>query len=256
MIDTLIITVIIIFFTISIWLYDSSKRINAELDINTSLTPIPSIESNYRPLTKLTKLIELMTEIIPGVISLYKTRSELEPSGWEWQDTPRIMKFYGMAQIPQRVYQGDSFNIILTLIPSTRYPVRIEKSVEQTRKGDKVNLNLMIPTKGVDFLEVEIMAAGFSIDGEKKQKQPLIANELKFQWNCFFEKSGIHTFSFIFKTVDSSGETNQFGLIEQSIRVAQVDHLTQRQVWLLATSAGILSGVLTLAELLKKLVIW
>lgn len=277
--DVLIISTIVILLIISIWLYLSLEKVKTNLDIDTSLSPQTSIESFLiPPITKRQILAARIQKMLSwfSMLADYQHSREsplpmysppsmsIEPhvsgcdadGGFGFEAPPRIVKYHGLAQIPLKVYQGDSYNITLTLRPSIRNPVRNETPIKIYRQNDKVNITLTVSSKEKEYLEIEMMAAGFSVDGEKKQRQLLAINTLRYQWNCFFEKSGLHSFAFIFRVVASSGDTLQIGRVEQTIKVAQIDHLTQRQVWILASSAGVLSGVLTLAEILRNLGIW
>jgi hypothetical protein len=265
MFDTSIILLIIILLIVSSWLFLSIEKVETDLTVTTSLIPEIFIESYLKPPKKRHELLlnwiqslfirlrNLFVHNKKGTI--YSPIAVLEMAlGWE--ALPTTVRYVGSSQIPLKVYQGNSHNITLNLYPSTRQFLDNNISVKAQRQGDRVNLTLTTSSKENEFLEIEIIAAGFSVDGDKKQKQLLTADSLKYQWNCFFEKSGTHAFAFVFRVVNTSNVSLQIGRVEQTIKVAQIDHLTQRQVWILATSAGILSGILTLAEILKNLGLW
>lgn len=172
---------------------------------------------------------------------------------------PRIVGYNGVAHIPIRVYEGDSYNITVDLHPCISIPSESVSSIRFQRMKDKddisLNLNVLRHSDQHEFLELEMLAAGFTVEGDKKQKQVLTADSLRYQWNCFFENSGNHTFAVVFRVISGS-DISEIGRVEQSIRVVKIDHLTQRQVWVLARVAGILSGGLAILEVMRKLGFW
>ena len=172
---------------------------------------------------------------------------------------PRIIRYNGWAHIPLKVYEGDSYNITIDLRPSVRRTSESVSSIRFQRMKDRddvsLNLNILRHSGQQEFLELEILAAGFTVGGDKKQKQILTADSLRYQWNCFFENSGCHTFAVAFRVISGS-DILEIGRVEQSIRVVKIDHLTQRQVWVLATVAGIVSGGLAILEVMRTLGFW
>lgn len=181
-------------------------------------------------------------------------------SRYELIDVPsRVIRYNGKAHIPLKVYEGDSYNISVDLHSSIREPLRNAPPMRfQRMKGDDditINLNISRHNNQQEFLELEILAAGFVVEGDKKQKQALSKDTLRYQWNCFFENSGRHTFAIAFRVINDS-DILEIGCIEQSVRVVKIDHLTQRQVWTWATIAGIISGGLAILEVLRTLGFW
>ncbi len=170
----------------------------------------------------------------------------------------RQFGFYGRAQLPKRVYEGDSQNILIELKPALWTSPSNERifKVENVKTGKSLQIefaqqNISEP----QYIEVEFLCAGISVDGEKKQRQPLKSNSLPFRWNCHFQNSGHYSTTFIIRLVNSSSAT-EIGIVEHSIKVVKFLGLTQRQVWILATIAGILSGSLAIMETLRQLGIW
>lgn len=172
---------------------------------------------------------------------------------------PRIVRYDGWARIPMKVYEGDSYNITIDLRPSkrgtsaNRISVRFRKA--EDRNDISVDLKVLQHSGRQEYLELEILAAGFAIEGDRKQRQALDAASLYYQWNCFFENSGCHTFALAFRVISDSS-VQEIGHVEQSVKVVKIDHLTQRQVWVLATAAGIISGSLAILEVVKALGLW
>jgi hypothetical protein len=174
-------------------------------------------------------------------------------------DVPTELRYKGLAHIPLKAYAGDSFNITVDLSPlpgSSEHLSLIESKRLKDKDEVLLDLNISSPSIGrQEFLELELLAAGFGLEGDKKQRQRLTASRLCYQWNCFFENSGVHDFAIVFRVV-SDADIEEVGRLEQSVKVVKIDHLTQRQVWILATIAGIVSGALAILEVAKGLGFW
>lgn len=166
--------------------------------------------------------------------------------------------FYGKAQLPKRVYEGDSQNISIELKPALWTSPWNERTfkIENEKTGKSLQIEFAQQKASEhQYIEVEFLCAGINVDGEKKQRQPLKSSSLPFRWNCHFPNSGHYSTTFIMRLVNSSSAT-EIGAIEHSIKVVKFLGLTQRQVWILATIAGILSGSLAIMETLRQLGIW
>lgn len=169
----------------------------------------------------------------------------------------RRVEYVGEATLPMKVYVGDSHSISINLKPifgilqTGAEPLRIQ----DTESGKLVAVQILRDGSLQQFLEIELLAAGLEVGGEKKQRQTLTSETLSYRWNCYFPNSGNHTLSLILRLVSPSG-TIELGAIQHSIKVVKLDHLTQRQVWLIASLAGIVSGGLAIAEVLHQLGAW
>ena len=145
MIDILIIPTIIALLAVSIWLYRSLEKVNTGLDINTSLSPETSIHSFLNPpitarqllvkkiqkyiLPKYTLQTSPIRQYTPPAISVEPSISGCDGGDDDsfFESLPRVVRYNGLAQIPLKVYQGDSCTITLNLSPSIRNPNRNEK---------------------------------------------------------------------------------------------------------------------------------
>jgi len=273
MLDLIILSAILGLVATAIWLYLSTEKIEAKVDVNASALPWVSFHTYLIPVPTKSKLLyrrikELSISAIRSVLRLFRRllhykRRLYEPSVLKLNGCigapPRIVRYHGVAHIPIRVYEGDSYNITVDLRPSIREPLEGVSSIRFQRMKDDddvyLNLNVLRHSGQQEFLELEMLAAGFTVEGDKKQKQVLTADSLRYQWNCFFENSGNHTFAIVFRIISGS-DISEIGRVEQSIRVVKIDHLTQRQVWVLASVAGILSGGLAILEVTRKLGFW
>lgn len=177
--------------------------------------------------------------------------------GISWCHAPRPLTYRGNATLPKRVYVGDSKNVTvnfnLAFSPtSLRHYASTSADTEIARE---LLVHVGLPRDEDDSIEIEFLAAGVQVQGDLKQKQRLTSSSLNYQWNCYFPNSGNHNVALILRVLRSSREV-QLGRIEHKIKVVRIDHLTQRQVWIFATAAAVVSGILALAEGLRRLGVW
>ncbi len=168
-----------------------------------------------------------------------------------------MIHYGGAGHFPEKVYQGDSKNIAIKLESTLLLPEGEEQplQVRDVRGGKSIILHINRKDGIEQYLEIELIAAGFVVDGEKKQKQRLISNSLQYQWNCYFPHSGNHAVMVIFRLIAPPDEL-LVGSFEHTIMVAKLDHMTQQQLWILTTIAGVVTGMLAIAEALRRLGFW
>ncbi|RPJ79751.1 MAG: hypothetical protein EHM20_00420, partial [Alphaproteobacteria bacterium] len=99
-----------------------------------------------------------------------------EASAWEF---PR--KFSGVAKFPKKVYEGDSVNISVELIQELA-KLRDDNletfHTKKTQEGLSISLNITTENSDAEFLELELIAAGFVVSGERNQRQCLSSSNL------------------------------------------------------------------------------
>ena len=164
----------------------------------------------------------------------------------------KIIEYTGEAILPKKVYLNDSHNISINLKPiSETFPtLHSEKplSIQDIKSGKSIILQIQRDSTLEQFLEIQLLAAGLIVDGDKIQRQSLTLPTLSYNWNCYSPNSGDHVINLIIRVV-SQPYTIELGTIQHSIKVAQLDHLTQRQVqW-----TGIITGGLGISVLLQQL---
>jgi hypothetical protein len=77
-------------------------------------------------------------------------------------------------------------------------------NIQDTKDGHLINLKVP-PGNNLDqFLEAELLAAGLTAAGERKQRSALTLGKLSYRWNCYFPNSGHHTIALVFRLVCSS----------------------------------------------------
>lgn len=276
MMDYVLVGATIAFVGISLWLWNIGKHQAGKLGIHASLSFLSPDEFVLFKLLRVLKRSEFGEPHDAAFAD--EARSSEAPDGfhespdaavWDKDIVAAVLKEYhwpeprfkyqGSGHFPRKVYEGDSKSITVELRPhltvcdeTDREPVHIQK----TKDGLSITLQIALPATDDhsvgESLEFELIAAGFSVAGDKKQRQALTSNRLHYQWNCYFPNSGNHTFALVARVVCCQ-DTSEIGRIEHTIKVAKLDHMTQRQVWVWAAFAGAVSGILGIIEILRKL---
>jgi hypothetical protein len=154
---------------------------------------------------------------------------------------PMPVDYAGGITMPKKVFVGDSHTISFVLEQINRPYHEWNESliVEDTDSGKWVRLRVPIQPGKANSLEVELLAAGVSLDREGRQEQQLLASrKLVYHWNCHFPNSGNLTLAFRLIARGPSVE-NDFGVINHAIKVVKFNHMTQRQLWVLVPFLGI-----------------
>ncbi len=183
--------------------------------------------------------------------------ADLELKTFKKYKEEETVRYVGQAMLPKKVYEEDSHNITVNLKPSFNMPSKDHNKfcVRDNKSGKSFVIQIVKNSRLKQFIEIELLAAGFEIDGEKKQQQSFSMKTLSYCWNCYFPNSGNHTLSLIIRLLSPS-KAIEVGAIQHSIKVAKLDNLTKRQVWLIASLAGLVSGGLTIAEVFRRLGLW
>ncbi len=276
---------------VAVWLWRLSKAQMTDLSLETLLVPRQEVTTSPIPKPSVISVlyravIDWLSTILPFVVlvglvsgvvgSIYllikghiwavlilllvplllRRRWKCEEQ-YERCEPCRRVEYVGEAALPMKVYVGDSHSISINLKPTFGIPQTGAEPlrIQDTKSGKLVTVQILRDGSLQQFLEIELLAAGLEVGGEKKQRQTLTSQTLSYRWNCYFPNSGNHTLSLILRLVSPSG-TIELGAIQHSIKVVKLDHLTQRQVWLIASLAGIVSGGLAIAEVLHQLGAW
>lgn len=167
---------------------------------------------------------------------------------------PRTPRYTAQLVYPKKGYFQDAGIISLTFtrdwlsLPGFgELPMPI--SVRDTKTGKLVMLLLKPEDMNQTELEVEIQAAGITIEGEKQQRQPANSTHLQYHWTCHFPNSGNLKLRLIPRLCHPSGQRT-LQPIDCSIKVVQFDHLTQRQLRLVSAFCGIIALIGTIFTLI------
>ncbi len=174
-----------------------------------------------------------------------------------YKGMPIPTDYTGKATLPKKAYQGDSQTISLVL--EQKYDPSLESdaslTIEDTPEGKRFHLPVPLQAGHVQYLEAELLAAGITIDGERKQQQLLASEKLCFQWSCFFINSGKQALS-IKLTAKSPTSELHLGTIEQIVTIHKFDHMTQRTVSIISSvgsGIGFLAVVVSIVTGIAKL---
>ena len=288
MVDFILIALFITFLVFTFLLRNIARSEEGQIRIGASLSPEPNVSAVPIPTPSQLKLlieipaavvisiiivvisiiIVVISIIIVVILAIVRVLSafrpmllhgDLKPQKRETRHSLRTplpgytggCRYDGNGRFPKKVYEGDSRNVTISLRPSFYLPKRDGEPliVHDTREGKSITLQFLRGTGDKEYLEIELLTAGFSTEGEKKQRRLLNSNALEYQWNCYFPNSGNHALGLAIRLISPPNEL-QIGFIEHSVRVAKLDHLTKRQVWILASLTGIITGGLAIAETL------
>jgi hypothetical protein len=164
-----------------------------------------------------------------------------------------VIRYAGEATLPAKVYEGDSREVSLSLIPSAfLLPDEHDEGALAGQGKVRLALDVPLPEYGGGYLETELLAAAVKVDGDKKQRQPLTRGALVYRWSCFFDNSGRHALTLVFR-VGTPARSKEIATFRHEVLVAKLDHMTKRQVWLISVAAGLVTFVSTVLTILDKL---
>lgn len=161
------------------------------------------------------------------------------------------------VNFPSRLYEGDS---CMTEVHLTGWSdlaprgERVRALFFIDEYGNKQPLGMDIETDfNPKYLAIELLAAGFDIEGAKKQKQEISFAPMNYRWNIRPLNSGNYEVGLIFRTENASGRTRELGVVTHNVSVVKIDHLTSRHLWVLTRIFGLLTGTLGVLEVLNRL---
>jgi hypothetical protein len=132
---------------------------------------------------------------------------------------------------------------------------RIELENYAVLKLTRQKLGEKISASRVKYLAIELIAPGFDVHGEKKQRK-LLQRSLSspYTWGVAAKTSGNHEIALVFSAEDESGEEiAQIGRIVHKIRVASILRLTHRQARVLMGILGVITTALMILQALQEL---
>jgi hypothetical protein len=171
---------------------------------------------------------------------------------------PRMARYSGMANLPKKVYEGDSQNITLILnqkgfVPGLHPEVsHVQEITENKQTEQQITLDIQEKDSSEQFLEVRLLAAAFPTKGEEKQRQSLARERLEYRWNCYFQTAGQHELALELKVIHLSDERS-LGAIEQHISVVKLDHMTRFHVQAAAVLIGTMGFVSTVVMIISNI---
>ncbi|MFN8398761.1 MAG: hypothetical protein U0X74_02005 [Anaerolineales bacterium] len=257
----IIVLIIIISITSSLWIL--KKSIESEFDV------FAIIPENFSEKDIPLDLWETDTSRRASILSDPKSKYSIK-FGLEQQL---------ISQLPKKIYVNESAMIVIHPIlrawenDESLLVVDIETRLE-TKKVDSIlnksdyQTNLLnyalleltrkkmrkSSTKEHKYLVLELLASGFQIAGNVKQKQELSIPNLTYQWNISTENSGIHEIAIGLSLEDELGKQGTtIGTLTHKIKVVSVGPMTHRQVNIFLTLSGVITTILAILQALRTL---
>lgn len=185
-----------------------------------------------------------------------KLRTEVKPMKNFLKKTVKktFSSYSGEILIPQKIYKDDSCNVSINLKKSLE-PGEEENTSQQSEESVIDFGEIQLATELEYFLEAEIGASGFKVEGDKKQRDRLAVDEknLLYQWNCHFSTSGNHEFNLLLRIADSSqvviAKSKAF-----HVKVIQAFGLTQAQISVFQSLSAIATLIIAIVALIKSFI--
>ena len=166
------------------------------------------------------------------------------------------------VEMPSKVYAGDSHKLSVVIEHDLKMSLAAPGidviqclEIQDSEGARTFELGLVSTAGSEDRLEVEVLAAGLEVAGDRRQQQSVRAERLLFNWNCYFPNSGRLVVSLALRTTKDDSSVD-LGTVDYHVRVTKLDGLTQRQVWMIARFLGVVAGALAAAEILHELGAW
>ncbi len=160
-------------------------------------------------------------------------------------------------EIPTKMYEGDSDIVVL----------RLAEWIAFASNGKAKTLFFIDahskrqPLKGIEipsafspkFIEVELLAPGFGVEGEKRQKNDIFIAPMTYQWGICPLRPGNYEIGLVFRFEDTSGRVGELGVITHKMNVVKIFGLSGRQIGGLTGVSQIITWILAIILALNKL---
>ncbi len=157
--------------------------------------------------------------------------------------------------IPTKMYEGDSNIILLHL---AEHDALVSNGTPKAmffvdKQGIRQPSGIEIPSGfSPKSIEIELLAVGFDVEGEKRQKHELFGAMI-YQWNISPTRSKDLEIGLVFRAEDAFGRIEPLGVITHKINVVKILGLTGRQIGTLTNVFGAFGGVLGIIVTLNQL---
>lgn len=185
---------------------------------------------------------------------------------------------HSISKLPTQVYEGESELIVLhprlnatedndsLLIVNLATTAGDEKNIKslQNSRTELENyavlklahkkMNIRQNKKGARYLAIKLIASGFDVAGELRQRQELENTNMIYTWGLTAKSSGNHKLALALYIENGTGEElAQIGTIFHQIKVVSIMNLTQRQVRVVAGVVGFITTILAILQTLHQL---
>ena len=158
------------------------------------------------------------------------------------------VKLLGSMKLPTRVYVNSSCIVELSLYPEHTGHEHAEPRFSLEQRGDET---VIVSVWNEEWRDLEIRLVGIGIDIVPIDSEVQSGSAMHFSWGCTFRHSGIQTLALRTRVRFHMG-WNSYGL-NHTVRVVQLDHLTTRQIRILAGVLGFISTAIGVAVGLDSL---
>jgi hypothetical protein len=159
-------------------------------------------------------------------------------------------------EIPTKMYEGDSDIIVLRL---AEWGVFTSNGKAKTlffidAYSKRQPLGMEIPSVFFPkFLEVELLAPGFDVEGEKRQKNEIFMEPMTYQWGICPSRPGNYEIGLVFRFEETSGRVGELGVITHKMNVVKIFGLNGRQIGGLVSVSQIVTWILAIILALNTL---
>ena len=160
----------------------------------------------------------------------------------------------GSVVLPKRVYENDSLDVRMKLDISFATDSTVLVTSEHDQSSRAVLRILIEDVDRPKTISAELIATGFEVKAEGRRIERLRLTQYEFAWNCKFITSGYHQYVFRVVIEDKASGDSEFNVqqvikLVRGVKVVKLDHLTSRQVWVLATACAVFSVVVSIVKL-------
>lgn len=254
----------IILFCIAVWLgwnLKSSKQIRS---LYASLVPSPSLGLTMEKIsawgptpTPKENILSLPLDTLfleEGILSPNELRGPLPGTPFE-----KEVVFTGKIKLPSKVYEDDTYIVKINMTPNLQMERRRRTFFRFNYEPKSGAISLKVNAEGMRQsmkLEISLVGVGCEVKALQPEVQELRSECLTYSWGCSFPSSGHKMLIVKLQAYLKSGEklSDSSFQIDHRVKVVRVDHLTKRQVWLLAWLTGGASFIMATVTSLDKIV--
>jgi hypothetical protein len=155
----------------------------------------------------------------------------------------------GSINLPTRAYVGDTYIVNLELLPEFigGYTPTPKMEIKHDESG---TVSITLGWESMDrWLHIRLIGVGIKITPLDSETQNLFQGVCSYSWGCSFVSSGLHTIA-LRCTLSSSYNSGSLSCskagLNHSIKVVQFDHLTSRQIKVIAGFTAAISTLLSI----------
>ena len=165
-------------------------------------------------------------------------------------------KMAAVFGIPTRLYEDGSCVVVCSLVGWEIVDGKSGRLMVTDKEGNQYVLIDSVMISEPEWLEVELLAPGFEVDGERRQRQEVSANIMYYRWGIRPKRAGIYQLCFSFRVGDEGGRVVDLGDVRYTVKVVKWDGLTLRHLYwftglsalvsLISLALGIVSSLIDL----------